>query len=98
MGSKKSMSFILGEIYDYIPTSYAASLGDEPGVVQITSQDSVSFRVRILEGIDNYSHGKPDVEVNVQKGSSFSEGLHLSKPSVIDSGLSFDDVFEGASI
>ena len=97
MGDKKR-EFIVGEIYDYLPTEHALHCGDLPGRVQIVKDGIDRFMCKILEGIDNYSQGKAGVVIDVQKSSIFAEGLCIAKPSVIESGLTFDDVFNGVVI
>lgn len=97
MGNK-NMEFIVGETYDYIPTEHAVHCGDFPGRVQIIEDRKDRVMCKILEGIDNYSQGKSGVVIDVQKGSIFAEGLYIAKSCVVESGLTFDDVFDGVAV
>ena len=36
-------TYIPGDVYEYTPTSFAMSLGDKPGAIEILSDDGVQF-------------------------------------------------------
>lgn len=88
-----------GDVYEYTPTPLAMSLGDKPGSIEILSDDGVQFLCRIVSGIENLVE-RVGRELRVDKGSPFARGLTLKElePCVVDSGLGFDDVFDGMMV
>lgn len=88
-----------GDVYEYTPTSFAMLLGDKPGSIEILSDDGVQFLCRIVSGIEDLVE-RVGREFRVDKGSPFARGLTLKElePCVVDSGLEFDDVFDGMMV
>lgn len=82
-----------GDILVYEPTEQAKRLGDTPGTIEILSDNGHSFVVKIIDGILNLSNGKEGTRVLVAHGSQFEKGLVHPEPTVVESGLTFDDVF-----
>lgn len=89
--------YIPGDVYEYTPTSSARSLGDEPGLIEIVSDEGESFWCDVLSGIGNLVE-KRGSRLRVDKESLFTKGLALKQfePCIVDCGLTFDDIFDGA--
>lgn len=96
---KQYTMYAPGDVYEYTPTPQAADMGDKPGLIEILSDEGSCFKCYIMSGIENLATQKGH-ELRVDKGSLFAQGLARKQlePSVVDSGLSFEDIFDGSAV